>query len=126
MTLSSRRARRQLTRDLPSYVVAAHETDLYAVEATLADLPWCAHGVLLVVSDREELAPVRVPNRFTTRVFRSFAALERAADAWLTEMCVDTVDEAASPKLCVWFTGSVRELGRRLDHRHALNAHIGF
>jgi hypothetical protein len=119
MAVHSRRIRRARARTMPTYMVVAHAMDLVDVEHTLEAMPLCAHGVLFVVSDDLQVAQVKVPPRFSVTVLPSYSALERAADAWLTEM----TDEDA--RLCAWFTNSVRELGKRVCRRFELPAHFG-
>lgn len=107
-TVSAPMSRRASRRVRAHYVVAADESSLPELEASLATLPLCATGrVFVEVPDASWIAPIEVPARMTlTWLDRSRRsgqpgtgrgcsrgqALARAVTAWADEMlCEQTV-----------------------------------
>jgi hypothetical protein len=116
MTASVRRLRRVRTKAIPSYLVVAKSADLDDVQVTLAVLPICAHGRVIVVAEPGERVPVlQLPARMSVTVrFRNDeedAALvaRQSVQAWASEMLCGierNVDEPQSPSVIAWVAGS--------------------
>ncbi|MBC9937138.1 MULTISPECIES: hypothetical protein [unclassified Leucobacter] len=132
MTASVRRLRRVRTRAIPSYLVVAQSADLDDLRLTLAMLPICAHGRVIVVAEPgEQIAPLALPSRMsvTVRVRRAeqgaAAAALQTVHAWASEMLCDSErDDPSEPRVVAWVAGSdaafIDELGHLLCEGHGL------
>ncbi|GAA1689735.1 hypothetical protein GCM10009808_03350 [Microbacterium sediminicola] len=97
--VSSRTARRGMSRTRTQFVIAADEQALGALDALLASLPLCSSGrVFIEVPDASWIVPLTAPSRMTvTWLARSRGAalrspghaLSRAVTAWADEMLCD-------------------------------------
>lgn len=115
MTVQTRRFRRERTRNLPTYLFVAHADDLDDILLTCQTLPICAHGRLFLVAP-DGVPDLTLPPRLSVTVLPSFAAVERAVEAWLSEMMTGVY---------AWFTERAQEIGGHIVRAHDIG-HVRF